>query len=93
MSSIIVSTSDYQDVLMCYLLDLLVHGNSTNNEIFDKCLNKMRGLGLRAPLLNCVLEMEAHNRVKYSIIKSALMNSSGRAVITVSGDMEKAEKD
>jgi|WetSurMetagenome_2_1015567.scaffolds.fasta_scaffold01001_28 hypothetical protein len=85
MSSIIVSTEDYQDILMVYLLDMLNNGNKVNNPLFDKFLSKLNLAGLKGPLLNCVLEMDAQNRIQYSIIKSSLFNGTERTTITITG--------
>lgn len=89
MSSIILSTEDFQDVLMVYLLDLLTHGNEVENEIFDKFLERLKLSGLKGPLLNYVLSMDAQNRIQYSLIKSTLYNGIGRTVLNITGKDEK----
>jgi hypothetical protein len=91
MSSIILATEDYQDLILVYLLDLLTHGNGVENPLFDKFLKKLNGAGLKGPLLNYVLSMNAQNRILYSIVRPELTGGNGRAVLTVSGDMKSSE--
>lgn len=93
MGQIIVSPEDFQDVLTAYLLELLIHGNPTNNELFSEIVEKMRKAGLKANLLTMFLDMNAQNRVLYKMIRNPLMKeSSSRSVITVSGALSEGEE-
>ena len=76
MGSIITTPEDYQNVLIAYLLDLLVHGNPTDNEVFDELLKKIKQMGLKSHVLNAFLEMDQQARVQYRMIRGTLMKES-----------------
>jgi hypothetical protein len=78
MASISVNPSDFQDVFMVYLLDLLTNGNEVDNEEFTEILTKMRRAGIRANLINAVYNSPGRARILYKMIRKTLSGESAQ---------------
>lgn len=70
--SVSVNPNEYQDLVIAFLLDMLIHGNPTDNKEFDFVLERMKTAGLRGNLLTSFLQMPGQSRVLYKIIRPVL---------------------
>jgi hypothetical protein len=90
-----VTPEEFQDVVVAFLLDKLLHPNEIvpNNEGFNKLAKIMSGKGLKSRFMMYYLDMDTRNRVQYKRIKDIFDGTtSGSAVINISPSKKK-EKD
>ena len=89
MSQISVSTKGWEDIIVCYLLDVVTNGiGNVDNPKFANLIHTLKGLGAKSPLLSYFLEEDAFNRVKYRMIRGQLVGEPGQARIYISREDE-----
>ena len=84
MSQISISSDEFPNILMSFLLDCMNNGSPLVNEDFDVVLRKMKNAGVRSNLLQAYISMEGKYRVLYKFVRPVLMNErKGTTRITV----------
>ena len=84
MSQISVSSDEFPNIIACFLLDLLNHGSSLQNENFDVILRKLKNAGIRSNLLQMYIDMSGNDRVLYKFVRPVLMGiTKGTTRITI----------
>ncbi|MFA5025433.1 MAG: hypothetical protein WC503_02940 [Candidatus Shapirobacteria bacterium] len=84
MSQISVTGDEFPNILCAFLLDLLNHGSSLQNENFDVILRKLKNAGIRSNLLQMYIDMPGNDRVLYKFVRPILMGiTKGTARITI----------
>ena len=97
MSKINVSTDEFANIVVAFLLDKLLHPSEIvpTNEEFDTLSGKMYGKGLRALFMQYYLGLHASMRVKYKRLKKVLSGEADAAQIHISKakEVKKPEKE
>jgi hypothetical protein len=74
MSTIKIHPDEFADVMMAYLYDMLRdEENLPNNEDFKYLVDQLDKKGIRPLLYNHYLGMNSHTRIRYKMVKKALM--------------------
>jgi len=90
MSKLNVTTDEFANIVVAFLLDKLLHPTEiiTANEEFDILSGKMYGKGLRALFMQYYLSLPASTRVKYKRLKKVLIGKVDKVQIHISKSKE-----
>lgn len=82
MAQIVVSSSEFPDIVACFLLECVARldeGLPIDNPLFLDLVAKMKNAGMRGYLLHTFLGMDATQRIKYKYISETLFNETNNA--------------
>lgn len=84
MPQVNLSNSEFEDIVVLFLLDKVM-GNNKNevNKSFDDLVLKLNRSGVKQYLYKCFLEMPGDSKVKYNRIKKILDGKKGQAAIII----------
>lgn len=83
MAKLTVTGSEFADIVMLFLYDKLSHPDeiieADVNETFNAFAEVMFRRGMKAPLLQCYMDMNPQLRVQYRLIRNTFMdNANGK---------------
>jgi len=83
MSKINVTPGEYADIVVCFLLDKMLHPDEVIplNKDFNKYMKKMSGKGMKPVSLNYYLNLNANIRVFYKRIKKVFEYDQNQSAI------------
>ena len=90
MSKLNVTTDEFANIVVAFLLDKLLHPTEIipTNEEFDILSGKMYGKGLRALFMQFYLSLPASTRVKYKRLKKVFSGKVDKVQIHISKSKE-----
>uniref|UniRef100_A0A6M3JJW0 Uncharacterized protein n=1 Tax=viral metagenome TaxID=1070528 RepID=A0A6M3JJW0_9ZZZZ len=85
MSKVNVTSSEFCDLIIAFLLDKCLHSDEVayGNKDFDKFIVKIIGKGLKSLLLQYYLNMDSSIRVKYKRLRSTIVGGAEETIILV----------
>ena len=83
MSSINITTKQFTEVLVAYLVDNLIDGPAPNTEEWSDFLGVLRSKNIHVDTYKFYMEMDPNSRVLYKNIKKIFHNGSESAVINI----------
>jgi hypothetical protein len=83
MAKLTLTGSEFANIVMLFLYDKLSHPDeiieADVNETFNAFMEVMFRRGMKAPLLQCYMDMKPQLRVQYRLIRNTFMdNTSGK---------------
>ena len=97
MSKIKVTDTEFPNVVVAYLLDMMIHEDEpTGNELFDKLIQNLKQKGMFPILLRYFRNMDPTDRRKYKFIKKGVSphdSTNDQAIISVTPDKTEVKED
>ncbi len=96
MAKITVSGGDFANIVMLFLYDKLKNPDeiieADINEIFNAFAEVLMRRGLKAPLLQCYIDMNPQLRVKYRLIRNVFIDNQSTSNVVIEIRKDKREK-
>ena len=86
MGKINISPSQFEDVIVAFLLDKMIHPEeiAPSNIEFTKLIDDMKGKGMKSKLLQYYLKMDSNLRLYYKRIKPSLeIGATSNSVVNI----------
>jgi hypothetical protein len=97
MSKIKVTDTEFPNVVVAYLLDMLIHEDEpTGNELFDKLIQNLKQKGMFPILMRYFRNMDPRERQKYKFIKKGVSphdSTDENAIISVIPNKDEAKEE
>jgi len=96
MAKLNLTGAEFSDIVICFLLDKLQHPEEVIefdvNENFNAFAEVLARRGMKAPLLQCYMAVDAQTRIKYRLIRNVFRDVPGTdtAFIEISKDKREA---
>jgi len=91
MSKANVTPSEFCDLVVCFLLDKILHPDEVvfKNKEFDKLSTQMTGKGLKPIFLQYYLDTNSSIRIRYKRIRKTLTDGNTGSIINIGTDGKK----
>lgn len=96
MAKLNITGAEFSDIVICFLLDKVQHPEEVIefdvNENFNAFAEVLARRGMKAPLLQCYMNMDPQTRVKYRLIRNVFRDVPGTetAFMEISKDKREA---